>query len=678
MRGPVLLPAWRIALRVSVVVCGLVAMFAMTRSLMADDASASATPTEQEIRDRVAQLGASEYRDRKRAESALRKMGSAAIEVLQENSSHENLEIKIRVQRLIGNLRSQFIQQAVPADLLQEFAGYEDKSFVIRKAKLDDLKDRNLEGGIRLLACLARFEESDLLAKHAALILLKSKLEEHPGGVGVARTEMLEGIELSRRRSSQWIRLYSNAENDPQVAVASFQKMVEQERADLKRFDKNTEQEIVKQLSRFVVHLQLDFDMQSEAVAEIKSIMERHQRLTAPDALEFWDWIESMDVPEVADAFREKNKEVLASDAILLYRLAKFYEVQGDAKTSRELADKAFAFKGATVGHIPHFRSRIGLIGLDLAGDPSDLELHLTSNPADETARRYLMAVLLDDEIGQLEWAEREYLAATGQTKSEEKAVDGDASDDTEKEEDEEELQPFQARARYNYSEMLHDQQREKEAAMQLQPIVDHCNDLTENQVEDLLGGRNFATIVSRMHYFYASDAAIRGENDEQRKRLDQGIKAYGDDVDVLIAMYRSKGAPEEWVTSTQKRIGSVIRKFSSELKADEKLLKSARTAIEKKYYSRRVAFKENQFAWLVGNTMGDIEEAIRCSEHSLEVHPGDGGHLDTLGRCYYRKGDFESAIKYQRMAVKAAPHELQIQRQLALIESEAPAELVK
>ena len=43
--------------------------------------------------------------------------------------------------------------------------------------------------------------------------------------------------------------------------------------------------------------------------------------------------------------------------------------------------------------------------------------------------------------------------------------------------------------------------------------------------------------------------------------------------------------------------------------------------------------------------------------------------YLDTLGRAYYRKGDYENAVKYQRRAAKTMPHEGQIVRQLKLFE---------
>jgi tetratricopeptide (TPR) repeat protein len=75
-----------------------------------------------------------------------------------------------------------------------------------------------------------------------------------------------------------------------------------------------------------------------------------------------------------------------------------------------------------------------------------------------------------------------------------------------------------------------------------------------------------------------------------------------------------------------------------------------------------------------VGNTTGDYDEAVRLSQRSLEIRPDYPGYLDTLGRCYYAKGDFENAIKHQSQAVKLDPHSGQIRRQLEFFKKEQAA----
>ncbi len=84
---------------------------------------------------------------------------------------------------------------------------------------------------------------------------------------------------------------------------------------------------------------------------------------------------------------------------------------------------------------------------------------------------------------------------------------------------------------------------------------------------------------------------------------------------------------------------------------------------------SFQLALSNNQLAWLIANTEGDFDEAIRCSAKSLVLQPNRSGFLDTLGRCYYAKGDYENAVKYQSQAVALEPHSPLIVTQLALFQ---------
>ena len=86
--------------------------------------------------------------------------------------------------------------------------------------------------------------------------------------------------------------------------------------------------------------------------------------------------------------------------------------------------------------------------------------------------------------------------------------------------------------------------------------------------------------------------------------------------------------------------------------------------------YQFELATAHNQLAWLVSNTEGDYDEALRSSQRSLELRPETPGYLDTLGRCYYAKGDYKSAVLYQSRAAELEPHSVQIRRQLEFFQA--------
>jgi tetratricopeptide (TPR) repeat protein len=165
-------------------------------------------------------------------------------------------------------------------------------------------------------------------------------------------------------------------------------------------------------------------------------------------------------------------------------------------------------------------------------------------------------------------------------------------------------------------------------------------------------------SVACRYHFYRANQ--FHDEKDWQREReeLERAIKLDRTDADVLIAMYRLPEADEAWRKSTLARIRALSHEFQQEI--DE---------------APNNPTPYNQWAWLVANTEGDYQKAIRYSHRSIELIPPGAGEsasasfLDTLGRCYYAAGDFENAVKYQRQAVEKIEHMQVMQRQLALFE---------
>jgi len=99
------------------------------------------------------------------------------------------------------------------------------------------------------------------------------------------------------------------------------------------------------------------------------------------------------------------------------------------------------------------------------------------------------------------------------------------------------------------------------------------------------------------------------------------------------------------------------------------KLAAGANDADQRDRIEQYMAVVYNEFAWLVGNTIGDVDEAIRLSHKSLDIMPDNGGFFDTLAHCYHRKGDYAAAVKYQRRAIELEPHSGIIQRKMKVFE---------
>jgi tetratricopeptide (TPR) repeat protein len=270
-------------------------------------------------------------------------------------------------------------------------------------------------------------------------------------------------------------------------------------------------------------------------------------------------------------------------------------------------------------------------------------KVNMTGDPLERIWVRSRTAISLEDR-GLTEWAIREYrrIASMDATQGGMGAFKQQRMGD------------FKEQAVRLLAELLHDGQRDKEAADALSDF------LKESPPRRFAQGRfdkDRASVISRMHYFRSEQYRQEANREAQISHLRQGIEADPTDADVLIAMYRLPRADDAWVESTQQNIRQAVDIFAARLER----LRGFGVVVNR----YEIASELNQIAWLVGNTVGDYDQAVAHSRRSLELRPRSAGSLDTLGRTYFAEGDVTNALKYQRRAVKLEPHSQQIRRQL-------------
>jgi tetratricopeptide (TPR) repeat protein len=232
-------------------------------------------------------------------------------------------------------------------------------------------------------------------------------------------------------------------------------------------------------------------------------------------------------------------------------------------------------------------------------------------------------------------------------------------------------------KARFLLSEMLHDQAQELAAAEALKPVCDAISDAATSesaQATCIKAQRDPPGVISRMNYFYAMHYHAVPDAAKEREHLQAAIESDPQDADVLIAMYRATEADEAWKKMTRDKIAEVADSFREDIDAARQLVEGAGNEQGQAQFRWELGMACNQYAWLVGNTFGDYDEAVKMSHLSLEMRPDYFGYLDTLGRCYYATGDLENAIKYQSLAVKGSPYSGQIRRQLEFFQKEQAA----
>jgi tetratricopeptide (TPR) repeat protein len=195
-------------------------------------------------------------------------------------------------------------------------------------------------------------------------------------------------------------------------------------------------------------------------------------------------------------------------------------------------------------------------------------------------------------------------------------------------------------------SEMLHDQGEDFDAAETLAKMLQAWE--TVKRTEGRPDAAELTENRSRMHYFFACHWESKNDLAKQRESLDKALEVNQTDIEALIACYH---LPEQ----TPEYHAKIV----------ERIQRSANELYEKVAQEPNNMAACNQYAWLVGNTEGDQDRALKCSEKAVEASPRDGGLVDTLARVHFARGDLEGAVKLQAKAAEMEPHSGLIRRQL-------------
>ncbi len=293
--------------------------------------------------------------------------------------------------------------------------------------------------------------------------------------------------------------------------------------------------------------------------------------------------------------------QLIENDSRLLYALAEAnLRLKNDPALVDELADKALN-----------------------AAQPTDENHH------------YLMAAYLREERGIFDWAEREYRLVTEH-----------APQDS----------VVRANTFLRLASMHHAEQQDEKASDILRAFLAEVekSPKTREALTDGLG-TTIDEVRALDHFYRATAAEANRDGAKQREELENALQADPAEADVLIAMYRLDDTNKKW----REKARQLIRESSEHLQREISQLRRQEEVGERETAAsarRSLLSALNNYAWLVSNTEGNFEEALRFSQQSLAMAPGDPGLLDTLARCYYSLGEFDQALKYQRWAAQTQP----------------------
>jgi len=560
----------------------------------------------------VKQLGDDNFAAREQAQAELARLGLAAFDALFRAQAHDDVEIAKRAQYLVRSMQVGWIRENDPPEVKSVLRDYGNLPEADRQTRMDQLAALDDQLGTSALCRLVRFEMSLRLSKEAAIRVMKQPQPAEASAREQRAKAIRTAMGLSRRSAAQWLRTYAQTLRSPESAVAQWDRLVKQEHEVFNFFPEQSRREIVRDLMQFQANLLVQLDRRDQATAVMLRWVDFGDR-SRTELLEALDWLVERRAWSVVEDVNVRHSKRFEDDAELLYLLAEAYQRQDKHERAEKTASRA-----ASLG-------------------PDNAKEHVRVG-----------SVLRDRGLHQ--WSEREYRHVI------QKGPAGSIE---------------YIEAHLYLAEMLHDLQRELPAAKVLQGLIDLME--KEPAVARLLQGRrNPKTLVSRMYYFYAQHYDAVGDRQKQEEYLTKAIEQDPTDADVLIAMYGLPEADDPWRDKTQELIRSAtgrVRRRIDQFQALRRRSGGSGDGSERKLIETHLASACNEYAWLVGNTEGNVDEAIRMSRKSLELRPNLGGFLDTLAHCYYAKGDYENAVKCQLKAVQFEPYSAVIARKLKVFE---------
>jgi len=582
-------------------------------------AGTEASPAE--ITALVESLGADDYAQREAAAARLNAIGAAAVDpLLTAAETNGDLEVALRARWLVDAIPIDAPHDApAVAKLLENF---KRKDFGERVQVMHRLLRADDDEGIEPLARIVRLDRSVLGSRVSAALLAREWQPGDPVWSSI-RDRIATGIGGSSRPAARFLRAvvrFSAADTADARAIElaeaaqSLALLTPPVAADgdaanaaVDAGDSGIAQTTLRIFQRSRLQMLLAAGRRDEALAATDEMFvptsaeARDADAVGEETAATLVWLVERGLPEAVDRLRTLKPSLIGDDPLVGYAAAIAEKARHRDAEADTLAAAAFAKPAGTNA---------------------------------EFVDRVQTAILLA-KWGAAEWATREYTALL----------------------DDQRAPPAQfTLAAIMFAEFLHDQEREDEAAACLRKLMEGRVAAAiargGNQIMQQIG-RDPQTIRSRMHYFDACAAAVRGDTVAQRKALEDALRASSKDVDALIGLYGLGDNTPEQRADAVARIRKALEQIEAEIQSVPEDANSY-----------------NEYAWLVANTEGDVQKAVRYSKHSLVKSFDSSSYLDTLAHCQAAAGNIPAAIRTQSLALRQEPHNRTIRRNLARFQS--------
>lgn len=594
---------------------------------------AAADPTPEELQQQtpalIEQLGSEKYAERRAAQRDLAAIGLAAFDPLYAARDHDDLEIASTAERLLAEMTIRWAQPGDSPAVREQLELYGRLDADERAETVAELGAMDDAQGLAALCRIARFDLSDrVAAKAAALAMHLTSVdpltgaaleyrvpEESSKRLGRVLKELQQYYGPSSRPTSQWLYRFASQSEDPAAAAREWRQVTDRLAEQIENHQTDVDTAVLEALRWNLLRVALHAGDQDAAARTVRRVADDNQQAAAVVLRRAFDWFTLAKADQAVEELLTGEPQL---DALKtqqgLYLAAGVRRKQGREQEAQRLADQAFE-QGPEAEIVNGRRRPLLLQG------------------------RVIIAARLRDETHS-DWAIRELRAAIEESGH---------------------VTPEGAYSAWLLADTLHDAAEHEQAAAVLQAFIAEVQESPQNsskyqQLAESRGDffRPLAELMASEAYYRALALRDAGDASAHREALLEAFEHDSSNADIPIAMYRSSQPGEEFREMTLLHIQKLADEFEQQIDQDP-----------------TNSTPYNQWAWLIANTEGDYDKAVRYSLRSLALSKNNAGYLDTLGRCYYAAGNLEKAIEAQSRAVELQPEYQVMQRQLKFFQEE-------
>lgn len=170
----------------------------------------------------------------------------------------------------------------------------------------------------------------------------------------------------------------------------------------------------------------------------------------------------------------------------------------------------------------------------------------------------------------------------------------------------------------------------------------------------------NKKDVLAALHYLksniFTAEKNIASAEDQLKKSIESDVNylpAYAAYASILFSQNKIAEAVEQYKKTVEKKPSSSVHTLLG-------MLEDARgnTAEAEKNYRKALEISPdspiaaNNLAWLIAETQGNLDEALKLAQKSVNQSQNVAGYFDTLGWVYFKKGLFSPAAEQLKRAV--------------------------